>query len=232
MFDGKDVLDIAFEHNGEDYVLGARAPLANKNWKGPWDCAEFTTWCSYQAYQIIFGAKPLDPMRADAYTGFWWDHAVQQKARCSVDEALRTPGAFLLRKPGAFQIKIGHIAISCGDGTTFEAKGKRDGVGHFPNAKGRSWSTGVLLPGIRYSSSEGTITHQPPSDLLMLTDPYTRGKDVKELQKALKEAGLNPGKIDGVFGPLTEVAVTGFQMREGLTVDGVVGPETRAQLGI
>lgn len=232
MFDGKDVLAIAKRHGTGTYILGARAPLTNKNWMGPWDCAEFASWCAYQAYGIVFGAKPLDPLRADAYTGFWWDHAVQQNAKCSVQEALITPGAFLLRKPGAFQISIGHIAISLGDGTTYDAKSSRAGVGHFPNAAGRPWSCGVLLPGIRYQPGSGSIDHEPSPDLLMLKNPYMRGNKVKALQRALRDAGVNPGAIDGVFGPMTEIAVQGYQAREGLTVDGIAGPETFAALGI
>ncbi len=38
---GREILDIALLHVGEDYILGARAPLNNANWRGPWDCAEF-----------------------------------------------------------------------------------------------------------------------------------------------------------------------------------------------
>ena len=162
MFDGQDVLDIAREHDGAKYVLGARAPLTNKNWTGPWDCAELASWCAYQAYNIIFGASPRDPMRADAYTGFWWDDSVSNNAQCSVDEAIATPGAFLLRKPGDFRISIGHIAISCGDGSTFEARDARRGVGQFGGARDRHWSCGVLLPGIRYTANDLGLTHDPP----------------------------------------------------------------------
>ena len=59
-----------------------------------------------------------------------------------------------------------------------------------------------------------------------------RGAAVRELQRALRDAGVNPGNIDGVFGPLTEMAVVGFQAREGLVVDGVVGPQTEEALGL
>jgi hypothetical protein len=37
---------------------------------------------------------------------------------------------------------------------------------------------------------------------------------------------------DGVFGPITERAVKRFQRSNGLLVDGIVGPQTRAALGL
>jgi peptidoglycan hydrolase-like protein with peptidoglycan-binding domain len=56
----------------------------------------------------------------------------------------------------------------------------------------------------------------------------SKGPDVKDLQDALKALGFNPGPIDGIFGPKTEVAVKAFQTQVGITVDGIVGPMTWA----
>jgi hypothetical protein len=50
-------------------------------------------------------------------------------------------------------------------------------------------------------------------------------------QVALRSHGLYRGPIDGVRGPQTNRAVRAFQRREGLRVDGVVGPRTRAHMG-
>jgi len=52
------------------------------------------------------------------------------------------------------------------------------------------------------------------------------GTAVSELQRLLKALGYDPGIIDGVFGPMTEKAVTGFQLSNQLYADGVVGNET------
>ncbi|MET7482948.1 peptidoglycan-binding protein [Streptomyces sp. NPDC005538] len=52
------------------------------------------------------------------------------------------------------------------------------------------------------------------------------GPDVAEAQCLLRRAGISPGGIDGMFGPLTEHAVKEFQRRSGLVVDGMVGPHT------
>ncbi|WP_406123554.1 peptidoglycan-binding protein [Streptomyces sp. NBC_00989] len=52
------------------------------------------------------------------------------------------------------------------------------------------------------------------------------GPDVAEAQCLLRRAGISPGGIDGIFGPLTEHAVKAFQKRSGLVVDGMLGPHT------
>jgi peptidoglycan hydrolase-like protein with peptidoglycan-binding domain len=59
-----------------------------------------------------------------------------------------------------------------------------------------------------------------------------RGPQVEAIQRALLEQGVHPGPIDGVYGPATADAVAAFQLREGVVVDGVVGPETRKRLGL
>jgi peptidoglycan hydrolase-like protein with peptidoglycan-binding domain len=53
----------------------------------------------------------------------------------------------------------------------------------------------------------------------------------KEIQKALKYAGFDPGAIDGKMGPKTKQAIKEFQRLKGLKVDGLVGPKTWAELG-
>lgn len=53
------------------------------------------------------------------------------------------------------------------------------------------------------------------------------GPDVAELQKLLKVAPTN-----GNFGAVTKAAVINFQKKNGLVADGVVGPLTRAKLGM
>jgi len=53
-----------------------------------------------------------------------------------------------------------------------------------------------------------------------------RGSNVELLQQKLKQAGFDPGAVDGKFGPQTEAAVKAFQQAKGLDVDGVAGPKT------
>ena len=55
-------------------------------------------------------------------------------------------------------------------------------------------------------------------------------KEIKLIQNALAQKGFEPGVIDGVWGRPTEAAVRAFQQKNGLQIDGVVGPVTRAAL--
>lgn len=52
-----------------------------------------------------------------------------------------------------------------------------------------------------------------------------RGEDVKRLQGLLTRHGF-PLEVDGIFGRKTYEAVWTFQMRNGIGVDGIVGPVT------
>ncbi|MFI6338866.1 peptidoglycan-binding protein [Streptomyces sp. NPDC050535] len=52
------------------------------------------------------------------------------------------------------------------------------------------------------------------------------GADVAEAQCLLRRAGISPGGIDGMFGPLTLRAVKTLQQREGMVADGMLGPRS------
>jgi peptidoglycan hydrolase-like protein with peptidoglycan-binding domain len=53
---------------------------------------------------------------------------------------------------------------------------------------------------------------------------------VRGLQRSLRAAGHRPGPVDGLYGPLTEAAVERLQRDSGLSVDGIVGPQTHRVL--
>jgi uncharacterized protein YraI len=55
---------------------------------------------------------------------------------------------------------------------------------------------------------------------------------VRSVQTALQQKGYNPGQVDGVFGPTTEVATIEFQRRNNLPADGQVGSKTASALGL
>ena len=67
--------------------------------------------------------------------------------------------------------------------------------------------------------------------LLSLRTHHLQGEDVRRVQEALRDAGLELA-VDGDFGPRTEAAVREYQNRNDLQVDGKVGPATRASLGL
>ena len=56
--------------------------------------------------------------------------------------------------------------------------------------------------------------------------PMMRGDDVAALQSRLTEMGFNCGRVDGIFGEITESAVKEFQKSVGVKVDGKCGPAT------
>lgn len=70
----------------------------------------------------------------------------------------------------------------------------------------------------------------PPALAAHLLAQGASGTDVVELQESLQRAGFDPGPVDGMFGVRTAGAVRAFQRSRGLTVDGIVGPVTRAAL--
>lgn len=53
-----------------------------------------------------------------------------------------------------------------------------------------------------------------------------RGDDVSNLQGRLIQMGFNCGKVDGIYGASTEVAVKEFQKSVGILADGKCGPVT------
>jgi len=59
----------------------------------------------------------------------------------------------------------------------------------------------------------------------------SQGPKVETLQRALNDQGASL-TVDGDFGPATEQAVRDFQSSQGLTADGIAGPQTLRALNI
>ena len=66
--------------------------------------------------------------------------------------------------------------------------------------------------------------------LLYLTRPYLRGDDVAELQVLLAQLGFNPGRIDGIFGPQLDSALSEFQRNCALDSNGALTMATLQEL--
>jgi hypothetical protein len=231
MSTGRKLLNLAQRHLGEQYIFGAFAPKDNADWTGPWDCAEFASWCVFQVSGALYGCHDNQgpPAQADAYTGFWARDADAIGTIISVEDAARTPGAAVLRKPQ--RNRIGHVVISDGHGGTVEAHSTNRGViEHTLN--GRRWDMGLILPGIRYNINNELVEVEPITVIYRYKTPMMGGETVKAIQQALKDQGFDPGPVDGFYGPQTEAGVMAFQLAEGLMVDGEVGPQTAEALGI
>jgi hypothetical protein len=228
--DGASILTLARKHMGEKYIFGARAPMGNARWRGPWDCAEFASWCVYQSTGVLFGVEPQNnPTLADAFTGYWASQSTNSEARVSIEDAARIPGALVLRIPSSS--RTGHIAISDGKGGTVEAHSTNRGViEHMID--GRRWDIGVLVPGVEYFLNEQPVEIQQPAMVFRVTQPLMRGETIKKIQRALKNAGYLPGSIDGIYGPQTVDAVQEFQIDNGLVADGEAGMDTLSLMGL
>lgn len=57
------------------------------------------------------------------------------------------------------------------------------------------------------------------------------GLDVALAQSLLRRLKLYAAPVDGLYGPRSVAAVRAFQRREGLLVDGIIGPATFAAMG-
>jgi peptidoglycan hydrolase-like protein with peptidoglycan-binding domain len=65
-----------------------------------------------------------------------------------------------------------------------------------------------------------------PSDSFPPIQEGETGTKIEQLQRVLQQNGYNPGPIDGVFGPMTKVAVIAFQKAKNLEPNGIVDEQT------
>ena len=229
---GNELLKLAETRIGEKYV-NVLVPKDNPNWHGPWDCAEFVSWVIYQKVGKLYGCTDNkgNPATTEAYSGSWVRDAQNGSLKpTDATTANSTAGVILIRKP-PMPGKMGHVAISDGNGGTVEAAGTGLGVRR-GKVEGRLWHFYTLVPEVVYTSTGAMIESRSLPFLLTLEDPNISGTVIKNVQRALKEAGFDPGKIDGQYGPHTVAAVFAFQKLNRLVADGIVGPLTAKKLGV
>lgn len=70
------------------------------------------------------------------------------------------------------------------------------------------------------------------SQEIVSTEAATTTAENRTIQTKLKRWGYYNGAVDGIFGSQTRQAVRYFQSKNGLAVDGIVGPKTAAALGM
>ena len=230
MATGQDILTLAKQHIGQQHIFGAFIPKNNGDWKGPWNSAEFVSWCIYQTSEKIYGCddNSLPPDRARASTRYFMRDAQETGEIISIGEAAATPGALLLRIP--ISGRSGMIAISDGEGGTIESSSSQTGINR-GMINGRRWDFGLKLPWISYKSAP-PMRYTPPDFVYRVRDPFIYEAIVGEIQTELLHRGFDPGPIDNFYGYMTEAAVRAFQLSLGLVVDGEVGDQTAKALGL
>ena len=88
-----------------------------------------------------------------------------------------------------------------------------------------------LLTDPNAASELGRSTTPAPAGSIPVLRRGMTGAAVRRLQAALVAVGQAIA-VDGDFGPHTQTAVEAFQRAAGLAVDGLVGPQTGARLGL
>lgn len=88
------------------------------------------------------------------------------------------------------------------------------------------------MEGIHYKPMEDAIENPGESEAGKLLQLGDRGLEVRELQENLMKLGysLENYGADEIYGQETEAAVMQFQRDNNLSVDGIVGPETRGKM--
>ena len=74
--------------------------------------------------------------------------------------------------------------------------------------------------------SSNLEVNTPPLPVAPVEVSLPEKPTAEDIQKALINANLYQGKIDGVIGPKTKKAIEDFQAQNNLKVDGKVGPKT------
>jgi peptidoglycan hydrolase-like protein with peptidoglycan-binding domain len=78
---------------------------------------------------------------------------------------------------------------------------------------------------------ETTVQLQPKAarqkDKLVKKNKVDRGVDLKYLQSVLKRLGFYKGKIDGIAGKNTHLAIKRYQRTRSLKADGILGNKTK-----
>jgi len=101
--------------------------------------------------------------------------------------------------------------------------------GQMPPEEASLAQQAVTLPG----GVAGTGQAAPDAAAIEATTPAAvtvAPPTAKDIQQALKNAGLYTAAVDGVIGPKTKKAIEEFQAQNNLKIDGKVGPKTWAVL--
>ncbi len=88
------------------------------------------------------------------------------------------------------------------------------------------------VPVVVENTSEATEIFEPAMAPASTDAALSNKPSARQIQQALKNAGIYNGKIDGSIGPKTKKAIEAFQSQNGLKADGKVGKKTWAALSV
>jgi len=106
-----------------------------------------------------------------------------------------------------------------------------------PTGKSKSGMGTTSAPSGSTSSPSAGNTSAPSMGSTSKSDTGMNGgaggsEQVKAVQKALQDKGMDPGPLDGVMGPKTMAALKAFQKDQKLTESGRLDDQTRDKLGV
>ncbi len=148
-------LEAALAQEGDTYVFDAQTDHGDVD-PEKFDCSELVEWAAAQA-----GVDNVAEASFLQYLQF-----KEAGTLIPVEEAINTPGALLFRfprepVPGEGRQDGSHVAISLGDGRTFEAMSPSAGIG-YNTAADRGFNFAALIPGLDYEGG-GVTTLEPPA---------------------------------------------------------------------
>jgi cell wall-associated NlpC family hydrolase len=220
MANAADFVGLLLRQKGDRYLFGVECKIADPDPKS-FDCAELVEWGC--------GRLKLDPRMPD---GSWLQaqHCRKRGTLIKVSQAIHTQGALLFHFAGGDPFgrsrpSMAHVAVSLGNGSTIEARGRKYGVNCF-EASGRGWTHAARIPGLDYRRTTKKVPGTPDGWYRYITQPPTmRGDDVRTWQRKMKARGWST-RTDGVYDKESELICVQFQQEKKLEVDGVVGPQT------
>ena len=187
---------------------------AGCKWDGVrcFDCRGFTRWLLAQVSIPLYGESVTTQ----------WETASNWAARGTIDTLPRGLVCCVFRS--------GHTGMYMGDNSVRHCSGtvKEDPLPGVP--KWERWG----IPAGLYTTDElrKAGLNVDESKNIPILRRGSQGDEVEELQALLNaKYGANLD-VDSIFGAKTEAAVKAFQQAKGLTADGIVGPKTRAALGL
>lgn len=141
----------------------------------------------------------------------------------SVDKAVRTRGAILIKGRNYGYGPLGHTSFSLGDGTEMAAHGVRSGIHVSDVYGGRNYQDGFIIPGVFYASLQPSVDPQVLAELVKLEQWHQRvavkalrqgdtSNDVATLNVLLGQRGLRPttGRMN-TYTTVTRDAVVHFK---------------------